>query len=102
MQNGHSAAWCSGEVMAIISKFLVDTAKCNIIYYQVTVKKCQIIAIQTKYASVMLIVCWLLMYNPTFAKNYWLVGYFNIQHLASKYTITACWAKVKFKVSVWM
>jgi len=27
--------------------------------------------------------------------------YINTQHSASKYTITACWAKVKFKVFVW-
>jgi len=26
----------------------------------------------------------------------------NTQHSTSKYTITVCWAKVKFKVSVWM
>ena len=30
-----------------------------------------------------------------------IMTYINTQRLASKYTITACRAKVKFKVSVW-
>jgi len=30
------------------------------------------------------------------------IGYIDIQRSASKYTITACRAKVKFKVSVWI
>ena len=30
-----------------------------------------------------------------------IVTYINTQHSASKYTIMACQAKVKFKVSVW-
>jgi len=30
-----------------------------------------------------------------------MMTYINTQHSASKYTITACRAKVKFKVSFW-
>jgi len=30
-----------------------------------------------------------------------IMAYINTQHSASKYTITACQAKVKFKISVW-
>jgi len=61
--------------ISVANYILVVTAKRNVIYCQIAVKKHEIIAAQTKYATVMLIVCWLLMYNPTLlAKNNQLVG----------------------------
>jgi len=66
------------NVMATImvaNYFSVLTTKRNIIYCQTAVRNRQIIVTQTKYATVMLIVCWLLMCNPTLlAKNNRLVG----------------------------
>ena len=42
----------------VANSFLVVTAKRNVIYCQFAVKKRHIIATQTKYATIMLIVCW--------------------------------------------
>ena len=69
-QNGRFAAWCGVRVtITVASYFSVLTAEHNIIYCQIAVKKCQIIVSQIKYAAVMLIVCWLLMYSYTSAHS---------------------------------
>jgi len=74
----------------------------SVTYCQITVKKRQIIVTQTKYATFVLIVCWLLMYNPTLlTKNNRLVGLHKCSAFCIKIHIMACQAKAKFKVSVW-